>query len=181
MSDHEYFDQLGSCFKERDGQVMNFVGDGATCSWKITEPSKPARLQSSLAALDILLSVRKFNEKHPDECFQTRIGLHVGTVAISGTGGGGHFSYGIQGDTINAASRIEQLNKKLGTFLLVSAEVVKELDILLVRRLGDFVLKGKAEILTVVEIVERRERATRNQYDLCRRFGFAMEQCDKQH
>ena len=41
-------------------------------------------------------------------------------------GGGGHFVYSIVGDCANTASRIEGLNKKLGTQILAASGVVEE-------------------------------------------------------
>ncbi|MBX2885241.1 MAG: CHASE2 domain-containing protein, partial [Granulosicoccus sp.] len=173
---NEYFDQLGSCIRKHGGEIMNYFGDAATCIWEAPEPSADVRLRASLASLEVLNQVKQFNQRHQPECFPTRIGLHIGDVAIGDTGGGGHFNYGITGDAINTTSRIEQLSKKLGTCLLATEDVIAGIDSLLTRRTGDFVFKGKTEILTIHEIIARQSDATANQYVLCDRFSEAIQE-----
>ena len=90
-------------------------------------------------------------------------------------GAGGHFIYGIVGDIANTASRIEQLNKRLGTRLLATEEVVAGLDDILVRPLGDFLLAGKRSAVSVVEILSAVESATMAQLSLCARFQSAID------
>ena len=86
------------------------------------------------------------------------------------TSGGGRFAFAIIGDIANTASRIEALNKQLGTRLLASAEVVGELDDFLVRPLGEFRLAGKHGVVSVVEIMGLAESASMAQLSLCGRF-----------
>jgi adenylate cyclase len=58
----------------------------------------------------------------------------------------------VLGDTVNTASRIEQLNKQLGTYVLASEAVTAELDEFLVRPLGRFQMIGKKEVLRLSEL-----------------------------
>ena len=51
----------------------------------------------------------------------TRIGVHAGPAIVGNFGGGRLFDYTAYGDTINAAARLEAVNKKLGTRICVSA------------------------------------------------------------
>ncbi len=90
-------------------------------------------------------------------------------------GGGGHFIYGIVGDIANTASRIEQLNKQLGTRLLATEEVVAGLNDILSRPLGDFWFAGKRSSVPVVEVLCPVRDATMAQLSLCARFELAVE------
>jgi len=58
----------------------------------------------------------------------------------------------VLGDTVNTASRIEQLNKQLGTYVLASESAIAELDEFLVRPLGRFQMIGKKEVLRLSEL-----------------------------
>jgi adenylate cyclase len=53
------------------------------------------------------------------------------------------------GDIVNTATRIEGLNKYLGTQILVSEEVIRQLDDFLAREIGTFLLAGKSKPLVV--------------------------------
>ena len=87
----------------------------------------------------------------------------------------GHFIYGIVGDIANTASRIEQLNKRLGTRLLSTEEVVSGIDDILVRPLGDYQFAGKRASVSVVEVLCPIRDATMAQLSLCARFRLAVE------
>jgi adenylate cyclase len=90
-------------------------------------------------------------------------------------GGGGHFNYRAIGDITNTASRIEGLNKVLGTNLLAAESVVSGLPQVFVRPMGAFLLKGKMNALSLFEIMANDKDATDEQRRLCAQFSRALE------
>ena len=88
---------------------------------------------------------------------------------------GGHFVYSILGDCANTASRIEGLNKHIGTHVLAKESVVERLDDLLLRPLGQFRFVRKSDPVSVVEILARKSVASATQLRLCERFAEARE------
>ncbi len=77
-----------------------------------------------------------------------RIGVHTGRVVAGIIGGKSYMKYGVIGDVVNIAARLEQFNKQHGTSLLISSEVYKQLPADLQRRAkdcGDIELKGRAQ------------------------------------
>ena len=101
----------------------------------------------------------------------TRIGLHYGDIFLGNIGGGDHYQHSVMGDIVNTASRIEGLNKHLGTRVLVSAEVVEQLGGLLTRELGSFRLKGKTKPIGIHELICRTEAADGKQREACGYFA----------
>ena len=148
----EYFATLGECVHKHGGEMLDITGDGMMCVWPSAQPSRDACRKACLAALDIQRAVEQFNARHSDFPFPTRIGLHAGWLALGHMGGDGHYIYGVAGDVPNTASRIEGLNKHTGTLVLAERSVVKGLDDFLMRRLGQFQLKGKRDVLTIFEL-----------------------------
>jgi adenylate cyclase len=95
---------------------------------------------------------------------------------VGHAGGGGHFVYSIVGDSANTASRIEGLNKHLGTQILATRSVAAGFDTdLLLRPLGRFRFVGKTEALPIVEVLAYRGDATPAMVDLCDRFAEALD------
>ena len=174
---NQYFDLLGGQVRQHGGEMLEIVGDGMTCLWPTPRPDREARLHACLTALEIHRQVvASFNRRHPDCPFHTRLGLHAGWVAVGYIGGGGHYVYGVTGDIPNTASRIEGLNKYLGTVVLAEHAVVVGLDAqLLLRPVGRFQLQGKAEVLSVSEIVTSRVAATSDERALCAMFAAGLE------
>jgi adenylate cyclase len=148
-----YLEILIGAVQRRHGAVTDIVGDGTTCVWM---PAPGANSDACAAALDIGCAVAAFNRAH-DRGLPTRIGLHAGWVMVGNVGGGGRFAYSVVGDTVNTASRIEQLNKQLGTYLLASDAVTAGQDEYLVRPLGRFRLVGKTEALRLGELRGRAD------------------------
>ena len=85
------------------------------------------------------------------------------------------YEYRALGDIVNTASRIEGLNKTLGTRVLASQEVVRQLDGFLTRELGAFQLVGKSQPLVVHELLCGIEEARPYQRLLCAQFAEALE------
>lgn len=64
-----------------------------------------------------------------------------------------HYEYRAVGDIVNMATRLEGLNKQLGTRILISNQMIHGLDGYLTRELGCFMLKGKTRSLRIHELV----------------------------
>ena len=107
------------------------------------------RLSACLAALEILEEVDLFNQQRDEkQRVPTRIGLHAGWMELGGK---------TLGDVANTASSIEGLNKQFTTRTLASEAAVRDLDRLLLRRVGSFILPGKSDPLAISEVMGLRE------------------------
>jgi adenylate cyclase len=149
-------DYLGTLFtpaRGLGGVVTDVVGDGMTCVFTAPQPERDCRARACRAALAIASAVAAFNRRQGPRALPTRIGLNAGWVRVGNVGGGGRFVYSVVGDVVNTASRIEQLNKQLGTLLLATDAVVSDLEEFPIRPLGRFRLLGKQEALALVELL----------------------------
>ena len=148
-----YFETLFGVVERHGGVVTDVVGDGMTCVWTMAAPE--CRRRACLAALEIDREVVAFNRRFKPLALPTRIGLNAGRVMVGNVGGGGRFAYSVVGDPVNTASRIEGLNKQLGTRILATDVVVDDLPELLLRPLGRFLPVGKTRPLCLLEILGR--------------------------
>jgi adenylate cyclase len=107
------------------GIVNKFLGDGAMAIFGAPlDEGNPCR-NALRAALEILDRVDE--EVAAGRLLPTRlgIGLHAGPVVIGNIGSPQRKEYTVIGDVVNVASRVEALNKDLGSRLLVTDEVWK--------------------------------------------------------
>ena len=87
------------------------------------------------------------------DAVRPRIGVHTGEVVAGNTGGKTRMKYAVIGDTVNVAARIEVLNERLGTSMLISAEVHARLPDELSERgeaRGEHAVKGRDRAVAVL-------------------------------
>jgi adenylate cyclase len=151
----DYYAMVREIVEARHGLVWGRGGDSALAVWRSTaheRSGRQARLNACLAAIDLRDAIERFNRRHRAAAqIQTCIGLDAGPIGLGPVAG----ELQAVGTAPNLASRIEALNRVLGTRVLASAGVVRGQDALAVRRLGTFLLRGHSEPIEVFEIVGR--------------------------
>lgn len=171
---NRYFEAVFEPVKRYGGIVSNVVGDSMLAIWATTNPDAELRKQGCLAALDISSAVHQFNQSSDKFKLPTRIGLHSGQLLLGNVGAFDHYEYRPVGDIVITSTRLEGLNKYLGTRILVSEEVLHQLDGFLTRELGGFLLVGKSNPIVVNELICRIEDSSEQQRSLCAIFAEAL-------
>ena len=177
---NKYFGAVFDPVRRYGGFVSDIKGDSVLSLWATAEPDIIQRRKACLAALDILNSVELFKHSSDTLYLPTRIGLHSGFISLGSIGAMNRYEYRPIGDIVNTAARIENLNKYLGTRILVSEEVVHQIDDLITRKLGKFLLAGKSKTITVYELISRPEEYDSLQQNLCKTFTEGLNAYEKQ-
>ena len=146
---NRYYPLLIDSVKRHGGIVGNIVGDSLLALWTgpaITPEMAEAAYQ---CAEDIQQKINSSSQIKRD--LPTCIALHGGQFSLGNLGANGHYEYSPVGDIINAASRIEHLNRDLGTSLLLSENVVSALTdnqaAIPLRNIGAFHLRNKKQAI----------------------------------
>jgi adenylate cyclase len=166
-----YFERLFGPVALNGGLVSDIVGDAMLALW----PVRDGQTRSSVcrALLEMLGASTAFSG--PSGGLSTRFGADLGPVSLGALGGQEHYEYRAVGDPVNTANRLQELNKKLGTRILVSEALVAGLDEFLVRDLGRFLLRGKTRPVRVFELMQPRVSATPDAERLCAQFAAVAE------
>jgi adenylate cyclase len=172
---NDYFDTLSGPLSDYDANVTEFRADAIMCAWTGDQSDPEIRRKPILASLQAANAIEDFKARHDAFEAALRIGLETGEVYVGHSGGGGHFVYSIVGDCANTASRIEGLNKHLGSQILATQSTIEGIDGLLLRPLGQFVLAGKSDPLPIFEILSLENEATAQQREICDRFTSAID------
>ncbi|MBI3851441.1 MAG: adenylate/guanylate cyclase domain-containing protein [Verrucomicrobia bacterium] len=155
---NKYFETaVSKCIHHTDGTIVKYLGDAIFSFWNAPDPQLDHQLRACEAAL-------RFREQPPQymngQLLITRIGLHTGVANVGNFGSTARVDYTALGENINLASRMEGLNKYLGTEVLITGETQAGIDGRLVTRaLGRFQLKGFAKSVDVYELVGPPEKA----------------------
>jgi adenylate cyclase len=168
---NRYYETLFRPVKEHGGVVSNLAGDSMLAIWVSANPDASLREKACLAAIDIHDAAEKLYRPDDPQRLNTRIGLHYGDMFLGNIGAIDRYQHTVMGDIVNTASRIEGLNKHLGTRVLVSTEVVDQLGGVLSRELGSFRLKGKSQPIGIHELICRLSEADGRQKEACALFA----------
>jgi adenylate cyclase len=170
---NRYFEALFGGVANRGGFVSDVVGDAMLALWP--HRSDETRTQVLHALLEMRDAADRFNEQLADKKLVTRFGADWGRVALTTVGAGTHYEYRAVGDAVNTAGRIQELNKKLGSRILVSQPALGTAEReFLVRDLGSFLLRGKSNAVHIYELMGTRAHATAGQLELCACFAEAI-------
>jgi adenylate cyclase len=162
---NKYYKLIIKPIDRHKGFVSDFKGDHTLSIWESEPPDTDTSLkrEACLAALDIYTEVQKFNHDYEPLHLPTRIGLHSGYISRATVGASKRYEHRYFGVAINTSERIEQLNKELGTWILVSEEVIHQIEGFLTRKVGKFIFKGKSEPETIYELISRSEESSEKQ------------------
>jgi len=172
---NRYYEAVFDPVRRHGGMVSNVVGDSMLALWLSTREYPTPLSNACLAAIEISNAMREFRGSHDGIALPTRIGLHAGEILLGNIGAAQHFEYRPVGDIVNTATRLEGLNKHLGTRILVSREVISMAGAFLARDLGRFLLVGKSRPVHVFELVNVLVEATPREKDYCASFTEGME------
>lgn len=170
---NRYYGVLFPVVRQYDGFVSDVVGDAMLALWtSLNVPDAHRRAQACRAALHMARAVDEFNRTQPMP-LPTRFGIHAGEMALGNVGTGDHYEYRAVGDMVNTTSRVQGLNKLLGTRVLATAEALRDVDGLLVRPFGAFRLAGKSQLVEIFELVAEDGVASDSDRQHCERFASA--------
>ncbi len=150
----EYFTQTSKCVLDNGGTIIKYIGDSVMAAWgaPLEDPEHPQRAVRAAWELNQAskLVVR-------GRVLTTRVGVSTGQVLAGNLGSPYRFDYTCIGDTTNLASRLEGMNKMVGTDVLIAESTAKRLDEQFVTRLvGHFAVAGKTHGIAVYELVGMR-------------------------
>ena len=176
---NQYYGVLFPAVRKSGGIISDVVGDSMMALWaSVRVPDPRQHAAASRAALEMFAAVNIFNREQAWP-LPTRFGLHAGEMALGNVGTVDHFEYRAVGDIVNTASRIQGLNKQLRTCILASSEALRDVEGLLVRDLGNFVLTGKSHSVRLYEIIGDAERADPIARECCNSFAYIRESWEK--
>jgi class 3 adenylate cyclase len=157
MSMREYFTIMEDAVRDNGGLVLQFVGDEIEAVFGVPIEVKDHADRAVHAALQMQKGLRKFNEKRlklGKPTFSNGVGICSGPVLAGNTGSKDHPVYGLIGDTVNIASRIQEMTKDFSCDILIARQTRDLLrEKFSLRSRGKHPIKGHAATIEIFEVM----------------------------
>jgi adenylate cyclase len=135
---NEYFEAMSAIVDRHGGVITQFQGDAMLVTFNTVRDDPHHAAMAVRAALEIERTTRE-RLFGGEARLRTRCGINTGRIVAGAVGSAERLLYTVHGDEVNIAARLEQLNKKYGTYILLSESTVRAAG-------GDFSFRPVDEI-----------------------------------
>jgi adenylate cyclase len=118
-----YFAEMAQAITRHQGLVLQYIGDEIEAVFGAPLPVANHPDQALRAALEMRRRLEIYNQKLKaagKEPLRHGIGIHTGYVVAANIGSPDRLSYAMVGDAVNLASRIQEMNKRFETDIILS-------------------------------------------------------------
>jgi class 3 adenylate cyclase len=154
---NRFFTEVVSAVEAEGGVVKQFTGDGVMALFGAPQVRGDHAQRAVRAALGIVSRLERLNVTLEEKGFpplSIGIGIHAGEVVAGLIGPDERVEYGVVGEPVNLAARVEALTKDVATTILVSGEIASRLGAeFTLGRTESLPVKGKTDPVQVVEIL----------------------------
>jgi adenylate cyclase len=154
---NRFFTEVVAAVEAEGGVVKQFLGDGVMALFGAPHAYTDHAERAVRAAMGIVDRVQRLNEdlqKQGAPPLEIGVGIHTGTVVAGLIGPDNRVEYGVVGDAVNLASRIEALTREVNATILVSREVSSQLGpSFVLGRTAVLPVRGRKQAVDVVEVL----------------------------
>lgn len=154
----EYFTRMNSIILHQYGGFINkLMGDGILAFWgfPLEGPDDAFMAVSAAMAMRDTMAAWRLDPKMPP--IRIGIGINTGKAMIGSVGSVDFLDFTVIGDSVNTASRLERLTKRLDATIIISRATYDQVkDRIEARRLGSVRIRGKEELMEIYEPIAIR-------------------------
>jgi adenylate cyclase len=176
---NEYLGAMTDLIFRHEGLLDKYIGDAIMAFWGAPVAVADHATRCCDTALDMLASLAVLQERWRAAAlpvFDIRIGINSGDAIVGNFGSSRRFAYTAVGDDVNLASRLETMNSRYGTRILISERTRHAIGPdFICREIDRTAVRGKAHPVTIYELLgRRRDDATGALADRAARFDAAL-------
>ena len=158
---NEYFTAMVDVILAHRGLVQDFIGDAIMAVYGAPLDDPDHCWHAAHTAVAMHAALEGLNRRWEAESrgpLAMGIAVHTGEAFAGTLGAPRKKKYAVLGDTVNTTSRIEGLNRDLGTGILISGAVLAVLkDRVVVRDRGSVTVKGRRQPVEIYELTSLTE------------------------
>jgi RNA polymerase sigma factor (sigma-70 family) len=157
---YTYMNAIAQILVDHGATLQSVEGDAIIAFWGAPTPTPDHAVQGCLAALAIqtemaALRARQQNEGKP--ALHVRCGLQSGKLFVSALGSRGPQAYTVMGHVANIASRLESVNARLGTSILIGDATYQQAqEAIEARAVGQLKAPLSPEPIMAYEVLARK-------------------------
>jgi adenylate cyclase len=153
----EFLSEMSDEIRGGGGTVDKYIGDAIMAFWGAPVRNGEHAIFACRAALACQERLRALRGRAAIQSgveLRARIGINTGRVLVGNVGSRDRLNYTAIGDPVNVASRLEPLNKRYGSEILIGEQTYLEAkEHIVARRLDSVAVYGKAEGIRVYELL----------------------------
>lgn len=150
---NDYLNVIEPAVYANGGFIDKYIGDAVMALF-------PHEADAAVhAAVTMQQNIAAYNAERRashGEPIEVGIGIHTGVVMLGTVGSEHRMDTTAIGDTVNLASRIENMTKTTGTSILISGstyDALRHASVFDVRSVGEETVRGRSEPLTIFEVI----------------------------
>jgi adenylate cyclase len=157
-----FYTEMVAAVEAHGGSVKQFTGDGVMALFGAPVSHTEDPVRAVRTALDMLTRLEALNQRRQangEVALRIGIGIHTGDVVAGCIGPDTRVEYGVVGDVVNIASRVQDLTKVVGAAILVTQSTALRLDSLFTfGKQAVLPVRGITEPIQVIEILTERNK-----------------------
>jgi adenylate cyclase len=154
---NQFFTEVVAAVEAEGGVVKQFTGDGVMALFGAPQTREDHAERAVRAALSIVARLAKLNVAFREQGLpplEIGVGVHVGEVVAGLIGPDERVEYGVVGEAVNLAARVESLTKEVRAVILVSRNIASRLGPeFRLGRTNELPVKGRSQPVEVVEVL----------------------------
>lgn len=154
---NEYLTAMIEVILGQQGRVQDFVGDGILGVFGAPRQDPDHAWHAALSALEMQTAIRQLSDRWERELgtsFALGVAVHTGKVFAGVVGSPKQRKYAVVGDPVNTVARLEEVNRNLGTEVVLSGDALALMrERVEVHPRGMFAVRGRSHPVEVFELL----------------------------
>jgi adenylate cyclase len=154
---NEYLTAMIEVILGQQGRVQDFVGDGILGVFGAPGQDPDHAWHAALSALEMQVAIRQLGDRWQREVgtsFALGVAIHTGEVFAGEVGSPKQRKYAVVGDPVNTVARLEDVNRNLGTEIVMSGDALALVrERVAVQPRGVFAMRGRSHAVEVFELL----------------------------
>ncbi len=157
---NDYFTEMTNILLMHEGTLDKYDGDAIKAFFGAPVFFNDHAKRACWVAIEMQEKLGELRDQWKEEGqpeLYMRIGLNTGSMVVGNMGSKNRMNYGMNGDSVNLAARLEGANKEYGTFTLISESTHEQAkDFIEARELDSIRVVGRSTPVKIFELLGKK-------------------------